>query len=177
MSYPAVAPAPAPTFGYGTFMARPGPLGLLVRRRRAELGLTQWGLSDLTARSGVRVPQTVITRLETGATQRMHNIGYLNALRDALGYRSNREFILIAYGPDALQDEEDAAALPDMELLVRVMVGTFDLDDAEEASLRRSVEHVRDTWTARGPSPEERIAAFAREIAAHRTRNPVTLNS
>lgn len=149
-------------------MPMPGPLGRLVRRGRLDRRLTQPQLSDLTERYGVRVPQNTISRLESGKTQRMNNTAYLDALGKALGFASNRDFIVAAYGAKGMADDMENPELPDMELLVRTLAISFDLTDAETAQLRRAVDHVRDTATAVGPSPEERIAAYARRIVARR---------
>lgn len=170
MSYP--APAPAPSFRLGVLMPMPGPLGRLVRRRRIELGLTQKDLNERTRTHGYEFGQNNISRLESGITQRVNDVARLTALGKALEFENDRIFIMTAFGPKDLPPET-AAPLPDMEFLVRTIGAGFALNDAQTELLRRFVEHVAETADARGPSPEERIAVYARELAAEPGRHPV----
>jgi transcriptional regulator with XRE-family HTH domain len=149
-------------------MPGPGPLGRLVRRRRLELELTQTQLSDRTADLGLRVPQNTLSRLESGATQRINNVAYINALAEALGYKNDLDFFVAAWGPKGATLAPPDSDLPDRGLLVRTLAVSFDLDEAERERLSIFVDHVRQTSTARGGTPEERIAAYARALAAGR---------
>jgi transcriptional regulator with XRE-family HTH domain len=97
-------------------MPTPGPLGRLVRRRRGELGLTQFELSDLTEKYGARVSQNNISRLESGQTKRMNDIDKLASLGKALSYESHEEFILAAYGPSTM-GERTPRVDPTIEVL------------------------------------------------------------
>jgi transcriptional regulator with XRE-family HTH domain len=148
-------------------MPMPGPLGRLVRRKRAELGLTQQALSERTSTYGPAVPQNIISRLESGRTQRMHKIAYLNALARALGLEGDREFILTAYG-SPIGDDQQVLVESDGSI-IRIVRDVADLDDDETEQLRHFIEHVRQTpETATGPSPEERIANFTRRLLQDR---------
>jgi transcriptional regulator with XRE-family HTH domain len=94
-----VLPARMSTYGIGFLMPAPGPLGRLIRRRRAELGLTQPELEKLTEDLGSKVPQNLISRIESGKSQRINDVDRLGSLAKALGFDSHAEFILAAYGP------------------------------------------------------------------------------
>lgn len=100
-----VFPASAPRFGVGLLMPTPGPLGRLLRRRRAELALTQAQLSQLTAQYGAEVPQNLISRIESGKSQRINDVARLRSLAKALGLESEAEFVLAAYAPRAVQEQ------------------------------------------------------------------------
>jgi transcriptional regulator with XRE-family HTH domain len=113
-----------------SLMPSPGPMGRLVARKRAELGLTQVELSDRTASCGVgeEVPQNQISRLESGRIQRIQEPRRVEALARVLGLESDIEFILLACGPDGILDKyrmmaghvEVLPAGPDDELIALV---------------------------------------------------------
>lgn len=141
MSYP----APAPTFGYGLLhMPEPGPLGRLVRRRRLDLQLTQPELSDLTEQHGCRVPQNMLSRLESGRTQRMNNVAQLDALAKALGVSNDLDFILGAYAPK-LVDEGHRRYDPDVEILPPGPLGDIVslIRERPEGEQRRALQVLR----------------------------------
>jgi transcriptional regulator with XRE-family HTH domain len=114
---------PHPSYGFGFLMPAPGPLGRLVRRRRGELGLTQPELSDRTAQYGVRVPQNLISRLESGRTNRVNDIARLDALGKALGFESYDAFIMAAYAPGVTREERASSGARDLSALAAVIPG------------------------------------------------------
>jgi transcriptional regulator with XRE-family HTH domain len=105
-------PAPPRHPGWVPLMPIPGPLGRLVRRRRGELGLTQPELSDLTAQHGERVPQNLISRIESGKSQRINDVARLQSLAKALELESDVDFLLAAYAPGTVRDGQQIDILP-----------------------------------------------------------------
>jgi transcriptional regulator with XRE-family HTH domain len=111
-----VLPARVPTYGIGFLMPAPGRLGRLIRRRRAELGMTQPELETLTEKLGCKVPQNLISRIESGKSQRINDVDRLAALGKALGFDSHEAFILAAYGPAEIKVSSGRFD-PDIEIL------------------------------------------------------------
>jgi transcriptional regulator with XRE-family HTH domain len=153
-------------------MPTPGPLGRLARRRRLELDLTQKEVNERTRAFGFEFGQNNISRLESGISHRVNDVDRLTALAKALEFENDREFILTAFGPKDLPLPPPAFADP--EHIVRVLVISFDLSSKETEKLRRFVTHVYETVSTTGePTPEERIAGYARELVAQRRSLPV----
>lgn len=141
---PALAATMVPAYGIEFLVPRPGPLGRLIRRRRIEMELTQSELSDLTEQYGDRVPQNLISRLESGKSQRVNDVDRLGALGKALGLESDEDFILAAYAPASVQDRRPTYRAtvevlppgPEGELIMLIR-------DWPDARKRRAVEMLK----------------------------------
>lgn len=108
-----LAPARETTLARILVMPQPGPLGRLVKRLRKARG---WEQEDLTAAAeewlavltenpDAQIRQSLISRIETGRTQRINDPMIVTAIGKALGFKSpvtEAEFVLAAWMPSAL---------------------------------------------------------------------------